>query len=155
MVKKKFVKKREEMTPEELEHLRKLEREKKQRRRMKLTKEEKYTIREKETLGRAEARKKMTKEEKEYKNVIERERRARARKKMGDRETEKERISALIGMRKYRLTETEESKKLAREKAKKGMRILRREGPIRKYLERTRRHVWTVKWRKFLSLNTK
>ena len=56
-------------------------------------------------------------------------------------------------MRKYWLVETEENKKISRKKAKEGMVVLRREGPIREYRERTKRHLWTVKWRKFLSQN--
>ena len=76
-------------------------------------------------------------------------------KKMKQNEKDKEKIAKLISMRKFRLVETEEKKKIEREKAKEGMKVLRREGPIRKYLYRTKRHLWTVKWRKFLSKNPK
>ena len=85
--------------------------------------------------------------------VRDRESRAKAREKLNEKERKKERMAALIGMRKYRLKETKENRKLAKKKAKEGMRILRKEGPIRKYVERSRRHLWAVKWKKFLSQN--
>ena len=52
-------KKRTEMTSEELEYVRKKDREKQQRRRMKLSKDEKEEIKINNTKGRAEARKKL------------------------------------------------------------------------------------------------
>ena len=33
------------------------------------------------------------------------------------------------------------------------MRVLRKEGPMRKYLERYKQHAWAIKWKKFLSQN--
>ena len=153
MARKKSDKKRTEMTPEELRHVRQLERERKQKRRLQLNKEEKENIRVKDRERRAEARLRMEKEQKEKIRATDRKRRAEARKKMEQNKKDKERIAKLISMRKYRLVETEEKKKIAREKAKEGMRVLRREGPIKKYLYRTKRHLWTVKWRKFLSKN--
>ena len=127
---KKSGKKRKDMTPEKLANIRRLDRERKQRYRMKLNEEEKAKIRVKDRQSRAKAREIMTEKDKD-----------------------KERINSLIGMRKYRLMESEEKKKLAKNKAKEGMRILRKEGPIRKYLDRTKRHIWAVKWKKFLSQN--
>ena len=153
MARKKKGKRRTEMTTEELTHIRQLERERKQKRRLELDEEEKEKIRTTDRGRRAEARLRMEKEQKEKIRATERERRAEARKKMDQTEKDKERIAKLISMRKLRLVETEEKKKIAREKAKEGMRVLRREGPIRKYLYRTKRHLWTVKWRRFLSKN--
>ena len=130
MEKNKNGKKRKDMTPEELAHFRKLEKDRKQRYRMKLSEEKKDMIRARDS-----------------------ESRAKARKNLNEKEKKKERLAALIGMRKYRLKETKENRKLAKKKAKEGMRILRKEGPIRKYVERSRRHLWAVKWNKFLSQN--
>ena len=123
-------KRRSDMTPDELAHVRKLDREKHQRRRMKLNLAQKEEIKKKDRERRAEARKQLKNDEKE---------------RIG--------ISNLIRMRKYRLMQTEDSKNEAKNKAKKGMRILRKEGPIRKYLERKKKHKWAVKWRRFLSQN--
>ena len=123
-------KNRKDMTPEELAHIRRLDRERKQRYRINLNKEKKDKIRVKDRQSKAEARKNKTEKEKD-----------------------EERITSLIGMRKYRLMESEENRKIARNKAKEGMKILRKEGPIRKYVERARRHVWAVRWKKYLSQN--
>ena len=155
MARKKSGKKRTEMTSEELRHIRQLERERKKKRRLELDEEEKEKIRAKDRERRAEARLRMENEQKEKIRAIARERRAEAMKKMKQNEKDKEKIAKLISMRKFRLVETEEKKKIEREKAKEGMKVLRREGPIRKYLYRTKRHLWTVKWRKFLSKNPK
>ena len=132
MSRKKRGKKRSEMTPEELEQVRKLDREKKQRRRKNMEKEEKDRIR-----------------------AIDKERRAEARGKMCKKKRDKIKIANLIRMRKNRLMETVEKVQIARNKAKMGMRVLRKEGPMRKYIERNKQHVWAVKWRKFLSQNPK
>ena len=114
-----------DMTPEELAHIRRLDRERKQRYRINLNKEKKDKIRVKDRQSKAEARKSKTEKEKD-----------------------EERITSLIGMRKYRLMESEENRKIARNKAKEEMKILRKRGQIRKYVERARRHVWAVKWNK-------
>ena len=124
--------KRKDMTPGELAQIRKADRERQQRRRFKLAEQEKEKIR-----------------------IKDRESRAKVWGKMTEKEKEKERIMNVIRMRKYRLMETEEKRKLAQNKAKEGMRILRKEGPIRNYLERNRRHACAVKWKKFLSQNPK
>ena len=153
MARKKSGKKRNEMTAEELAIVRKQDRERKQLRRLQLDEEEKERIKAKDRERRAETRAKMENEQKEEIRAIERKRRAEARKKMDKKELDRERINKLIRMRKNRLLQTEENKKIARDKAKEGMLVLRREGPIREYRERTRRHLWTVKWRKFLSQN--
>ena len=123
-------KKRTDMTQEELAHVRKLDREKQQRRRMKLSKDEKDEIKKNNTERRAEARKKLTESKKE-----------------------RFRINKLISMRKYRLLQNEKDAKVAKYKAKEGMRLLKKEGPIMKYLERKKKHISAVKWRKFLSQN--
>ena len=76
--------------------------------------------------------------------------------KLKDRERKKKlRVQSLICMRKLRLLQSEQSKSIARYKAKEGMRVRRREGPMREYMERNKKHIWAVKWRKFLSLNPK
>ena len=126
MARKKRGKKRTEMTSEELRHIRQLERERKQKRRLELDEEEKEKIRAKDMERRAEARLRMENEQKEKIRAIARERRAEARKKMKQNEKDKEKIAKLISMRKFRLVETEEKKKIEREKAKEGMKVLRR-----------------------------
>ena len=123
-------KNRKDMTSEELAHIRRLDRERKQRYRINLNKEKKDKIRVKDRQSKAEARKSKTEKEKD-----------------------EERITSLIGMRKYRLMESEENRKIARNKAKEEMKILRKRGQIRKYVERARRHVWAVRWKKYLSQN--
>ena len=76
--------------------------------------------------------------------------------KLKDRERKKKlRVQSLICMRKLQLLQSEQSKSIARYKAKEGMRVRRREGPMREYMERNKKHIWAVKWRKFLSLNPK
>ena len=146
-------KRRSEMTSEELAHVRQQDKERKQWARLRLNEEEKETIRVKDRERRAEARKKLKEEQKEKIRATDRERRANARGKLTKKAKDKEKLTKLIRMRKNRLTETEESKKIARNKAKEGMKVLRRDGPIRKYFERTKKHSWAVKWRKFLSQN--
>ena len=141
------------MTSEELAHVRQQDKERKQRARLQLNEEEKETIRVKDRERRAEARKKLKEEQKEKIRATDRERRANARGKLTKKAKDKEKITKLIRMRKNRLTETEESKKIARNKAKEGMKVLRRDGPMRKYFERTKKHSWAVKWKKFLSKN--
>ena len=123
-------KKRKDMTPGELAQIRKADRERQQRRRIKLDEQEKEKIR-----------------------IKDRESRAKVMEKMTEKEKEKKRVIKVIRMRKYCLMETEEKRKLAQNKAKEGMRILRKEGPIRNYIERNKRHAWAVKWKKFLSQN--
>ena len=95
----------------------------------------------------------MKEEQKEKVRTNERERRAIARSKQTKKAKDKEKFNKLIRMRKHRLLETEESKQCARNKAKEGMKVLRRDGPIRSYLERPKKHSWAVKWKKFLSQN--
>ena len=121
-------KKRSEMTPEELAHLRDIEKKSKRKKRINETSAGKEIIRMKDK-----------------------------DRKQKDRTTNKEsfNISTVIHMRKHRLLQSENKKSLARNKAKEGMRVLRREGPLRDYLERNKKHVWAVKWRKFLSQNPK
>ena len=70
-------------------------------------------------------------------------------------EKERNNLNKLIFMRKQRLLQSEEEKIISRKKAREGMRIFRKEGPIREYLERNKKHVWAVKWRKVLSKNQK
>ena len=145
--------KRNEMTPEKLAEIRKLDRERKQRKRMSQSKDESENIRARDRERRAEARKKMDEEKKARIRVIDKERKAEAIRKMKKEDLEKFRITKLIRMRKYRLMATEGNKQLARNKAKMGMMVLRIEGPMRKYLERNKKHIWAVKWKKFLSKN--
>ena len=124
----KGTKKRSEMTPIELAHLREIERKSQRKKRINETSAEKERIR---------------MQDKD--------------KKQKDRTSKKESINirTVIRMRKHRLLQSENKKSLARNKAKEGMRVLRREGPLRDYLERKKKHVWAVKWRKFLSQNPK
>ena len=145
--------KRSEMTQEELAQVRKLDRDKKQKRRMNLSEEEKNKIREKDRKSRAEERKNMEEEEKERIRAIDRVRKAERRKKGRKEDEEKVKINDLIRKRRTRLMETEGEKQLYRDKAKIGMRVLRKEGPMRKYQERNKQHKWAVKWKKFLSQN--
>ena len=70
-------------------------------------------------------------------------------------EKERNNLNKLIFMRKHRLLQSEEQKIISRKKAREGMRIFRKDGPIREYLERNKKHVWAVKWRKVLSQNLK
>ena len=158
------------MTSDELAHVRQVEKERKQRARLLLNEEEKEKIRAKDREKRAEARKKLEEEQKEKIKAADKERRATARKNMKEehkekaranererrekmtiKEKDKKKIIKLIRMRKHRLLESDENKKIARNKAKVGMKVLRRDGPIRKYLERPKKHSWAVKWKKFLS----
>ena len=146
-------KRRSEMTSEELAHVRQLDKERKQKARLGLNEEEKEKIRAKDRERRAEARQKLKEEQKEKIRAIERERRANAWGKLTEKGKDKENITKLIRMRKNRLIEDEESKRMARNKAKEGRKVLRRDGPMRKYFERTKKHSWAVKWKKFLSQN--
>ena len=126
----KGMKKRCDMTDEELTHVRELDRSRQKRRRSNISIEEKEIIKIKD-------------------------KKAKQRKRDSFTQAEKEKVKTdhLIQKRKYRLLQSEKSKTIARYKAKEGMRVLRKEGPIRKFLYRTKRHLWTVKWRRFLSQN--
>ena len=146
-------KKRNELTPEKLAEVRKLDRERKQKQRMNQSKEESENIRARDKERRAEARKKLEKEKKAQVRAIDREKKAEALKKMKKEDLEKINTPKLIRMRKHRLLETEGDKQIARSKAKLGMRVLRLQGPMRKYLERNKKHIWAVKWKKFLAKN--
>ena len=127
-------KKRSEMTQEELILVRELDRKKAQRRRLKLTREKKEEIKKKDR---------------------ERKRKPEERRDETKEIREKKKMSSLMSMRKLRLLENEESKALARHNAKEGMRVFRREGPIRDYKERKKKHLWAVRWKKYLIQNPK
>ena len=124
----KGTKKRSDMTPEELAHTRKLERIRQKRRRENLTAQKKEEIEKKD-------------------------REAKHKKRASNKEESK--INSLIYVRKHRLMQSEEKKSIARYKAKVGMRICRKEGPLKDFIERTKKHIWAVKWRKFLSQSPK
>ena len=122
----KGTKKRSDMTPEELDHIRQLERNRQHRRRINLTVQKKEEI-------------------------LKKDREAKQRKRASNKE--KSRIYSLIHVRKHRLMQSEEKKSIARYKAKVGMKICRKEGPLKDFIERKKKHTWAVKWRKFLSQN--
>ena len=66
---------------------------------------------------------------------------------------EQEKIHSLLRMRKMRLVQSDEKKESGRQQAKDGMRLHRKEGPVRKFKERKKKHEWAVKWKKYLSKN--
>lgn len=137
-------KRRSDMSAEELTVARNLDRVRKQKDRTK----------KKEILGDIKIE---TMEEKKYRKQLENNRKfkQKQRKSLTLAEKEMVRVQSVIGMRKFRLLESEQSKSIARYKAKVGMRVCRKEGPMREYTERNRKHIWAVKWRKFLSNNPK
>ena len=124
----KGTKKRSDMTPEELAHMRKLERIRQEKRRMNLSAQKKEEI-------------------------MRKDREAKQRKREANRE--KANIKSLIYMRKHRLLQSEAKKSIVRCKARIGMRCCRKEGALKDYVERRKKHIWAVKWRKFLSQNPK
>ena len=126
----KGTKKRSEMTNEELAHVRKLDRNSKKIRRNNLTMEEKDVIKIKDRKAKQMKRNSLTIAQKE-----------------------KNKIKLLIQVRKHRLLQSEINKSIARYKAKGGMRVIREKGPMRAFSERRKKHVWAVKWKKFLSCN--
>ena len=123
-------KKRSEMTNDELAHIRELDRKSKKIRRNNLTSQEKDVIRIKDRNAKQIKRNSLTLAQKE-----------------------KNKIKLLIQVRKHRLLQSERNKSIARYKAKEGMRVIRKEGPMREFTERRKKHVWAIKWRKFLSCN--
>ena len=124
----KGTKKRSDMTPEELDHTRQLERIRQKRRRKNLTVQKKEEI-------------------------LKKDREAKQKKRALNKE--KSKISSLLYVRKHRLMQSEEKKSIARYKARVGMRLCRKEGPLKEFIERKKKHTWAVKWRKFLSQNPK
>ena len=66
---------------------------------------------------------------------------------------EQEKICSLLRMRKMRLVQSDEKKESQRQQARDGMRMHRKEGPVRKFKERNKKHEWAVKWKKYLSKN--
>ena len=127
-------KKRSEMTQEELTLVRELDRKRAQRTRIHFTNEKREEIKKKDR---------------------ERKRKPEERSDETKERTEKKKMSSLISRRKLRLLENKESKTLARQNAKEGMRVFRREGPIRDYKERKKTHKWAVRWKKYLIQNPK
>ena len=123
-------KKRSEMTNDELAHIRELDRKSKKIRRNNLTSQEKDVIRIKDRNAKQIKRNSLTLAQKE-----------------------KNKIKILIQVRTHRLLQSERNKSVARYKAKEGMRVFRKEGPMREFSERRKKHIWAVKWKKFLSLN--
>lgn len=135
-------KKRSEMTNEELIRVRESDKVRKQNERMNQTSQEKENNKEKDRKRKARGSQDSNRKAKQ-----------KQRKTLTLDEKERKNLETLIHMRKRRLLQTEEMKSLARYKAKVGMRTCRKDGPMRDYLERNKRHVWAVKWRKFLSKN--
>ena len=123
-------KKKSDMTNEELAHIREADRSRQKRRRMNLSTQEKEMIKIRDRKAKQKKRNSLTQVEKDKANV-----------------------KLLIQIRKYRLLQSEKSKSIARYKAKLGMRVLRKEGPIMEFSERIKKHIWAVKWRKFLACN--
>ena len=119
--------------------------------RSEMTAEELAHIREKDRICKKKKRMNLTPEEKEIVKMKDRDRKQKDRTK----KKEKINVNTVIRMRKHRLLQTDNKKLIARDKAKEGMRVWRKEGPVRDYFERTKKHVWAVKWRKFLSKNPK
>ena len=156
-------KKRSEMTSEELNKVRASDKIRKQNERLRLTSQKKEIIKIKDR-KRKKKEKFVIKEDKEY---SEKEKKYLKQKKSNRKMKQKQRkcvilaekernnLNKLIFMRKQRLLQSEEEKIITRKKAREGMRIFRKEGPIREYLERNKKHVWAVKWRKVLSQNQK
>ena len=125
------------------------------KRRCEMTVEELSVARNLDRIRKQKNRMNLTSKEKEDAKLKDRERKKKVLKDMKIKEKEKLRVQSLICMRKLRLLQSEQSKSIARYKAKEGMRVRRREGPMREYMERNKKHIWAVKWRKFLSLNPK
>ena len=50
-------------------------------------------------------------------------------------------------------SDDDEMKEFARQKAKDGMRMHRKEGALRIFKERNKKHLWAVKWKTYLSKN--
>ena len=122
---------RSDMTNEELAHIRELDR-KRQRRRRRMN---------------------QTKQEKDMIKIKDREARKLKRNLLTTAEKEKHKTKLLIQVRKHRLLQSETNKSIARYKAKEGMRVFRKEGPLKEFSERRKKHIWAVKWKKFLSCN--
>ena len=95
--------------------------------------QERERIRAIDRVRKAERRKKGRKEDEEKVRAQNRERMKNDRAKLNRKQSDKVKITDLIRKRKNRLMETEGEKKCARNKAKIGMRVLRKEGPMRKY----------------------
>ena len=81
-------------------------------------------------------RSEMTDEELNKVREIDRVRKQNSNKNLTNQESEKNKIKSLILMRKMRLLQSEEKKSIDRYKARNGMKALRKEGPMRKYVER-------------------
>ena len=156
-------KKRSEMTSEELNKARASDKIRKQNERFRLTSQKKEIIKKKDRKRKKKGKlvfkeeKKNSEEEKKYLKQKKNNRaiKQKQRKCMILADKERNNLKKLIFMRKQRLLQSEEEKIILRTKAREGMRTFRKEGPIREYLERNKKHVWAVKWRKVLSQNLK
>ena len=71
------------------------------------------------------------------------------------KKNERNLIKQVLRRRRERLLLSEEMKLAARDKAREGMREFRKEGRLRKYMQRKKRGFVEMKWKKFLSVNPK
>ncbi len=115
------------------------------KKRSEMTKEELTCLRKSDKEKKQRSRSNLTEEKKEE---IRRKERNRKREN-----TEQETMNSLLRMRKMRLVQSDEMKEFARQKAKDGMRMHRKEGALRIFKERNKKHLWAVKWKTYLSKN--
>ena len=140
----KGTKKRGDMSPETLDKVRKADRKRWDIKQRSMNKEERDKVREGHKKSMAKKRGtgkiKILKQKNEESN-------AKIKKK------EQANIRQVLRMRKIRYLLSDKMKILEREKARKGMMELRKEGRLREYMQRKRRGFCDMKWKKFLAEN--
>ena len=144
----KGIKKRKDMSPETLEKVREADRKRWNSKEMSMTEEERDKDRESH-------RQSMAKRRSEGKIGIKDPGNKKCKESVTIKKKEISQIRQVLRRRKARLTLSEEMKISARKKAREGMRVFRKEGRLRMYMQRKKRGFCEMKWKKFLAANPK
>ena len=132
------VKRRKDLSPERLKHVREMERKRWNMNQRNMTEEEREKVREKDRQRKSKYRR--------ARNI---------KMKKDNNQSERKKIKHVLRMRKARLLLSEEMRILERIKAQEGMVALRKVGRLRKYMQRKKRGFCEMKWNKFLAENPK
>ena len=137
--------KRRDMSPKTLDKVREADRKRWDIRQRSMTEEERDKVRESHRQSMARKRR--------SEGIISFEERSYKKDSSQVKRNERAKIKQVLRRRKERLLLSNEMKIAAREKAREGMMEFRKEGRLRKYMQRKKRGFCEMKWKKFLVAN--